>query len=261
MIHDQLDLGRPDRLQLVFGHRLHRSKKGPPRTRVFNDGIHISLHVQHGATHVKQYWKHNRALRTETTFNNTYDVKVGRKLTEENLARLLAIGNDYNRRLLLMERALHQASPVASEFEALILPAGPPGQRAPGFRFGDPRVMALFAALSRFQLNVFDGFRCRELRQLVEDHLAAPYSMAQAAYDLRRLARKGLLIRLPNCHRYRLTAAGRRWTTFCSALYAKTLCPAAAQLHRNPPAGPLGIAFRAYDAALQTHVVAARRVA
>jgi hypothetical protein len=39
---------------------------------------------------------------------------------------------------------------------------------------------------------------------------AAPYSARQATYDLRRLKRKGLIVKIAHTHRYQLTNLGRR---------------------------------------------------
>lgn len=258
VVYQQLDLGRPSRLQLVFGRQLRprrrgrgkhkgRRQKPPARTRVFNAGTHVSLHVEYGHTHVKQYWKYNRCLRTETTFNDTYDVRVGRTLTNENLARLMAIGIDYNRRLLALERISCRPSPASSDFQKLVSPTGPRGRRAPGFRFGNPRVVALFWTLCSFQLNAFGSFRCRQLRSLMEEYLAAPYSQGQVAYDLWRLLQKGLITRLAGTHRYQLTDEGRMWVSFCSSLYSHVLCPAIRQHRPAQPSSRIRTAYRAYE--------------
>ena len=53
-------------------------------------------------THLKQYHKEGRALRTETTNNNAYDFGVGRRL--KNLPALRQIGVAANRRVLEVER-------------------------------------------------------------------------------------------------------------------------------------------------------------
>jgi len=55
------------------------------------------------------------------------------------------------------------------------------GPRAPGLKFGDPRVMALWVGLSLFT-DLFQGFRNRDLRRPVADLLGADagsYSAAQ----------------------------------------------------------------------------------
>ncbi len=86
------------------------------------------------------------------------------------------------------------------------------GQRAPGLRFGQPRVMALFAGLSRF-LPALNGFCNAELRETVLTLLGfSPdeYTASQMSYDLRRLRLKGLITRLEGRHRYILTTYARR---------------------------------------------------
>ncbi len=245
VIKDHIDLGRPERLQLVFGRRLARRRGQPPTaTRICSQEVNPSLQISHRNTRVKQYWKCDRALRTETTFNDTYEFRIGRKL--ENLPKLTALGRDINGRLLEMERQSHRATPAASLFEAVVMPTGEPGRRAPGLRFGDPRVVALFGALSQFRF-VFGGFYAKDLRPLVEHHLARPYSIHQAAYDLRRLIRKGLVERLPRCNRYRLTGLGRRLILFTAKLYHRVFCRGLARLQPSYPEGALTRAWRGFE--------------
>jgi hypothetical protein len=228
VIRQHLDLGRPENVQLLFDRRVSRRRgQHAARTRIFTQDVSPNLHVDHRNTHVKQYFKLSRALRTETTFNNTYDFGIGKKL--ENLPRLIELGRDINRRLLEMERQSCRPAPAASIFEALVMPTGEPGRRAPGLRFGDPRVVALFGALSQFR-SVFGGFYAKDLRPLVEQHLASPYTMRQMAYDLRRLIRKGLLERLPHSNRYQLTALGRRLLLFAARIYNHLFCRGLARL-------------------------------
>lgn len=248
VIQDQLDLGRPEKLQLVFQRRVLRRRHASFRTRVFGDGVDPSLQVTHRGTRVKQYWKDDRALRTETTFNNTYDVGIGRKL--ENLDALRHVGVDINRRLLELERQSHRSAPVASTLEALVLPTGEPARRAPGLRFGDPRVVALFGALSQFQW-VVDGFRNKDLRPIVAHHWARPYGMRQMAYDLRRLLRKQLIARVPKSHRYRLTQLGRQLVLFCTKLYARVLCRGLAQIQHPTVPTKLSAAWHGFERAVE----------
>ena len=77
VIRDNLDIGRPDQIALIFGRRLMTRKRNPTpgtfRTRVITSGVTPSLHVDYKSTRIKQYHKEGRALRTETTINNTYD--------------------------------------------------------------------------------------------------------------------------------------------------------------------------------------------
>jgi hypothetical protein len=47
---------------------------------VITRGVEPSLHVDFKRSHVKQYVKENRALRTETTFNDPTDVQPTKAL-------------------------------------------------------------------------------------------------------------------------------------------------------------------------------------
>jgi len=57
-----------------------------------------SLWIDYKSSAIKQYFKEGRALRTETTINNTRDFNIGRRL--ENLPALRAVAFTANRRLL-----------------------------------------------------------------------------------------------------------------------------------------------------------------
>ena len=62
-------------------------------------------------TQIKQYHKHGRALRTETTINQAMDFGLGKRLT--NLPALREIGYTANRRLLAVQRLSHD--PIAGD--------------------------------------------------------------------------------------------------------------------------------------------------
>ena len=69
VIRDNLDIGRPDQVALIFQRTLirrgHRPTPGPFRTRVITEGVTPSLHVDYKHTRIKQYHKDGEALRTE----------------------------------------------------------------------------------------------------------------------------------------------------------------------------------------------------
>jgi hypothetical protein len=102
VIRDNLDLGQPDRISLIFGRPVYRGRKnhtpGTFATRVVTDGVTPSLHVLCKHTQIKQYHKHGKALRTETTINQAMDFGVRKRLT--NLPALRQIGYTASRRLL-----------------------------------------------------------------------------------------------------------------------------------------------------------------
>jgi hypothetical protein len=97
VIRENLDIGRPSQVQLIFNRRVTKTTPGRFRTRVISDGVVPSLHVDYKSTRIKQYHKEGRALRTETTINNTRDFGIGKSL--RNLPALRQIGFQANRRL------------------------------------------------------------------------------------------------------------------------------------------------------------------
>src|SRR5213078_558836 len=109
VIHDNLAIGRPDQAGLIFGRKIVRKGPHPTpgrfRTRVITDGVTPSLHVDYKHATIKQYHKKGRALRTETTINDTRDFQIGKRLT--NLPALREIGFTANRRLLRVQRLSH----------------------------------------------------------------------------------------------------------------------------------------------------------
>ncbi|MDP2202358.1 MAG: hypothetical protein Q8K07_10095 [Methylicorpusculum sp.] len=74
------------------------------------------------------YHKEGRALRTETTINDTYDFAIGRKLC--NLPALREIGFSANRRLLNVQTLSHDCSIGKEKFNAVIRPIVKDKQRA-----------------------------------------------------------------------------------------------------------------------------------
>ena len=164
VVRENLDMGRPDHVQLIFNRRVNRRTPSRYRTRVITDGVTPSLHVDYKHSRIKQYHKEGRALRTETVINDTYDFDVGRRL--RNLEDLKKIGFAANRRLLGVQRLSHDCTLGADVLDELHRPVCIDGQRASALRFGDRRVQALFAALLRFDL-LPQGFRNRDLRETV----------------------------------------------------------------------------------------------
>jgi hypothetical protein len=83
VIRENLDLGRPDKVGLIFDRRIRPRGRHPTLSRL-------------------QYHKDGRALRTETTINDSRDFAIGQRL--DNLPALAAVGFAANRRLPDVER-------------------------------------------------------------------------------------------------------------------------------------------------------------
>ncbi|MCQ3974159.1 MAG: hypothetical protein DPW09_11990 [Anaerolineae bacterium] len=98
VIRDNLDVGRPDRVQLLFDRKVTQATPGQFRSRVIQEGVQPSLHLDYKKCHVKQYFKEGRALRTETTINDPKDFGSNKAL--RHLPFLQQMGRQVNRRLL-----------------------------------------------------------------------------------------------------------------------------------------------------------------
>jgi hypothetical protein len=257
-LRDQLTLGRPDHVAVVFARKVIATTPGRFSTRVFNRGDQVGLQVHYKHSKVKQYLKQGRALRTETTVNDSYDFGVGRLLTEANWQALLAIGHEVNERLLDAQLQACACAPDAETLERVVLPShDAAGLPAPALRFGDPRVQALLAGLCSFS-HLLDGLTNRSLRAHVS-RLLPGYSPRQMTYDLRRLRRNGFLARIEGSRRYRLTPEGRRLAVFLAKTYALVVTPSLAELDPALPAEikdatPLARSWRAYERALDNRI-------
>jgi hypothetical protein len=247
VIRENLDLGRPEQVQLIFNRKMKRSTvaDGRCRTRIITQGVIPSLHVYYKNTHIKQYHKEGRALRTETTINNTRDFGIGKLL--KNLPELRRIGFQANRRLLDVQTVSHDCSIGEDAFEQVVQPIVVDGQRASALRFGDARVQALLGVLVLFSLQL-RGFTNQELRLLLAPLLGldpAHFSAGRMTYDLRRLRLHRLIQRIPKSHRYQVTPTGLRIALFFTRTYARLLRPKLSQIMPvgPPPNSPLRSAF------------------
>jgi hypothetical protein len=251
VIRDNLDAGRPDQVCLIFNRRVRRDTPGTFRTRVITEGVTPSLHIDYKHTTIKQYHKEGRALRTETTINDTRDFGIGKRLT--NLPALREIGVSANRRLLGVQRLSHNPIRAAEAFTAVHDPIiTDTGARIAGLRLGDRRAHALLQALLVFRL-LPGGFLSRDLRGLLAGLLGRDaISAGQMSYDLRRLRAHRLITRIPHSHRYRLTDTGLHHAMLLSHVHTRLLMPGLAQLaDPDPPAATaLRTAARNYSRAL-----------
>jgi hypothetical protein len=256
VIRDNLDLGRPDQVGLVFNRRIiTKGRHKTPsrfRTRVITAGVVPSLHIDFKHSKIKQYHKEGRALRTETTINDTVDFGIRKGLN--NLPALREVGFSANRRLLGAQRISHDPIIGAHTFAAITNPVDVDGQHAAALRFGDPRAQALLSTLLVFRLHP-NGFTNRDLRTHLTGLLGADpntWPAGRATYDLRRLRLHRLIERIPRTHRYQVTETGLRHALFVTRVHDRVMRAGSAQLtDPNPPApSRLRIADRSYRNAL-----------
>jgi hypothetical protein len=256
VIRDNLDLGRPANVQLLFQRRVGKQTPGRFRTRVITAGVLPSLYVDYKSTRVQQYFKEGQALRTETIVNNPRDLALGRRLV--HLPALRELGLAANRRLLDVQKAGADSTLGEGEFRALTSPCQVGRQRASALPYGQPVVLALFPLLVLFRTLPW-GFRNRELREHLAPLLGkAPQQCTpgQMTYQLRRLRLHGFIQRQPGSHRYRVTDQGLRVALFVTRSYARVVRPGlSAVAMPTPPCDPrLRRAFDNLERAMDRYV-------
>ena len=225
MVRDNLGIGRPEEVELIFTGR--RVPRGRPRTKpetfktkIVTRGVQVTVNAFYKHSRIKQYLKDGRALRIETVVNSPNDLGVQRRL--HNLPELQHKARQVNHRMLYAQRAGQGCAIRTATFERIQQPYVREGRRTGALRFGDPRAMALAGALC-LTLHAVTGFTNRSLRALVAGLLGIPYSASQMSYDLRRLRLHGLIERVEHRHCYTLTDDGRRFAVFYSKLGDRVL--------------------------------------
>jgi hypothetical protein len=222
LVADNIGIGRPEQVALVFARQLRRPAKTDYGTRIFTTGTDVRIDFRYKHCRIKQYLKDGRALRVETVINNPTDLDLRRRL--QHLPAIVDRAREVNRRLLIIERAGQSCAIGSALFERIHLPYHREGQRTGALRFGDSRVMALAGALCH-QLHTVAGFTNKTLRGLVAAHLGQPYSQNRMSYDLRRLRLHGLIRRLLRRNTYVLTPDGIRVAVFYTKLQNRLLRP------------------------------------
>ena len=259
VIRDHLDVGRPDQIALIFHRQVNSRTPGTFRTRVITRGVDPTLCCYYKSSRVKQYFKEGRALRTETVICDTKDFHIGRRVCTQNWNALRAVGTSANRCLCDAEAADAQPAPDVATFCRVTRPSTTDdGLYAAGLRFGEPRVMAILAALVGFCFLI-RGFTNRQLVERVKVLLESPYTSRQATYDLRRLRRKGLIVKIAGTQRYQLAGLGRRVAVLFTKTYSRVLAPGLSALDPRLPQdvstrSSLSTAWHCFEKALDDYM-------
>ena len=247
-----------------MGNRMNHKPKRPRKLLLHRREINkfAGKATQRGFTLVplKMYFKEGRALRTETTINDTRDFAIGKRL--HNLPALREVGFGANRRLLDVQTISQDCAVGEEVFRQLTQPCEVDGQRASALRYGDATVLALLSALLVFRL-LPRGFCNHELREHLAPLLGEdPSALTQGrmTYQLRRLRLHGLIVRQAGTHRYGVTDHGLRIALFFTRSYARVLRPGLSQVTAGelPDDPPLRRAFAQLECAMDHYVAQAK---
>jgi hypothetical protein len=255
LVTDNIAIGRPEAVAIVFGRQVRKTTKEPFSTRVFTPGTEVKMDFRYKHSRVKQYLKEGRALRIETVINKPYDIGVLARL--EHLPELITKARVVNDRLLTVERAGQGCAIGSALFERIHQPYNREGQRTGALRFGDPRAMALTGALC-YLVHAIGGFTNQSLRGLVAGLLGHDYTTGQMTYDLRRLRLHGLIERMPHTNTYALTPDGTRVAVFYRKIHDRVLRPLIDAPDQPPAPIELRRAIATIDRVINDYVTNAR---
>ena len=233
LVADNIGIGRPAAVSVLFARRVQRNTQSIFRTRVFTQGTQVRIDFTYKHCRVKLYLKEGCALRIELVVNDPGDLDLLKGLA--HLPQVQRTARQINARVLTMLRVGQSCAIENALFEGVSRPYVRDGQRTAALRFGDSRVMALAGALC-LTVHAIAGFNNRSLRALVGELLGTTYTSAQMTYDLRRLRLHGLIARTPASNTYFLTPQGIRVALFYTKVHDRLLTPL---LGADKPPAPL----------------------
>jgi hypothetical protein len=178
------------------------------------------------------YDKGERILRVETTINNPWDIRVFRPkeggapddLSHRRMRKGIA---DLERRSQVSQHANERYLEALSEFDTdtplaqllgpLTKPVTKRGRRVRGLRPWNPQDLELFKAINRPE-HLISGFQNKDLATALfpkqQNHPKNKRSAsAKTSYRLRILHTHGLIAKIPNTRRYKITTKGRKVCT------------------------------------------------
>jgi hypothetical protein len=167
-------------------------------------------------------------LRTETTSYHTPDLGVNKGVEHlPELRQTMATAND---RYLDVQQDVLETFVDRGQLEGLRQPTvSPSGRRTPGLKLDDPRLLAVFQALTCFALLAGRGrFRTTDLHATVAESLGKTpesYTLGQLRYDLGKLRGKGLVERVVGTQSYLLPSQGYRIAVLYLKLFHRIYAP------------------------------------
>src|SRR5207244_4985718 len=73
LVADNVGIGRPHEVAVVFARQVRKTTREPFRARIFSPGTEVKMDFSYKHSRVKQYLKEGRALRIETVINKPAD--------------------------------------------------------------------------------------------------------------------------------------------------------------------------------------------
>jgi hypothetical protein len=227
-------IGQPDKLTILFGHRITKYHSGKLKTVIENLQLGnpiIRSHYKNGL--IKQYVRDHRLLRTEAASNNVSDYDIGKNV--DNLPQLRKKLQAITQSYLDIQQDILETFVDRGTFLQLSQPTvTSSGKRIPGLRVDHPRQLAIMQTLVRFSHVAAGGtFSTADLHPHAAAALTCStdqYKLGSLRYDLSKLRAKDLVQKIPRSRRYQLTKDGYRICVLYLKLFHKIYAPLTAGL-------------------------------
>jgi len=229
------NLGRPDKLTVIFGRRINKQYRGKLQTEI--EDLHLGNPVMRSYYKngfAKHYVRDHDVLRFETASN---DVKgdYGINKAVANLLPLREKLQGITERYQNVQQDILETFLDRGELRKLGEPTlQPNGKRIPGLKLDHARQLAVMRSLVRFShVAAGDTFTTAELQAAVAEALGIPVEklpLGGLRYELSKLRAKALVEKLPHSRRYRLLPNGYRICLLFLKLFDKIYAPLTAGL-------------------------------
>jgi len=235
LLDSNRNLGRPDKLTVIFGRKVTRQYHGKLQTEI--EDLHLGNPVMRSYYKngfAKHYVRDHDVFRVEAATNNVYK-DYGINKAVENLPALRQRMQGITTRYQDVQQDILETFLDRGELRSLGQPTVlPNGKRIPGLKLDHPRQLAVMSAVVRFaHVAAGDTFTTSELQAGVGDALgvsAAECPLSSVRYELSKLRAKTLVERVPHSRRYRLLPNGYRICLVFLKLFDKIYAPLAAGL-------------------------------
>ncbi len=227
------------RLTTIMGRKnrpYNRKQKRPGiEIRIEKPDYNLTIFKIHfGKITLKLYDKGERVLRAEVVVHNARELKCKRSVSnfEEIVNKLNIIMNNFMNNLCYTHVSLLDDG----SFKQLIAPSKKGEQRLAGVDINKNRTIAIMESVVALAIKP-NGYTAKDITILTKDRLdkkqAKDYRPAKAAYDIRKLRGKGLVVKIEKSRKYKTTKKGIETIIAVLAITQKTIPTILSSINKN----------------------------